>query len=77
MHGHELVTRGEGGSTTADNNVVCACSRCHMDLHRKIGGKLKRIVGAANGWAGPLRYFERLTGKDPWVEVFRGEGSWT
>lgn len=41
-----------------------------MDLHRKIGGILKKITGIEAGDG--LRFFERATGNAPWVEVTTG-----
>lgn len=70
MHAHEIVFRSQGGSAIEDENVVCSCGKCHMEIHRRLGGILKRVSGYADG---TRHYFERKTGKDPWVEVFAGE----
>lgn len=69
-HIHELVFRSHklGGALDVSNTITL-CPHCHSDMHTKIGGVLKRIEGAELGSSGALRFFERKTGKHPWVEV--------
>lgn len=74
MHAHELVFRSHRLLGALDiTNVMCLCGRCHGDLHSKIGGVLKKILDAALGLSG-ARFWERKTGKSPWIEVTRGRG---
>jgi hypothetical protein len=56
-HGHELKRRGQGGDPCDPHNVVCLCARCHLGLHPRIGGKVKRIVGTDA--CGLLECYER------------------
>lgn len=63
-HGHEV--HGRATDDPCDVNVVVTvCSRCHSDLHVRIGGKRKRMEGSRGEG---LRFWERRAG-DEWVEV--------
>lgn len=65
-HIHEVRFRSQGGSATDISNTLTLCSKCHGEMHTKIGGVLKRISESA---AGERRFFERETGKSPWIDV--------
>lgn len=65
-HGHELVNRSQGGDPLNVDEVVTVCAACHHDLHVRLGGKRKRIIG--DTVPGGLRFEERLRG-DVWKEV--------
>lgn len=64
---HELG-KGRGHVDPCDpNKCVTTCSRCHGDLHVRVGGKRKRILG--DDRRQPLVLEERHG--DTWVEVAR------
>lgn len=65
-HIHEVIFRSRGGSAIDVNNTVTTCGECHGHVHGRVGGALKRIERTE---AGGLRFFERITGKSPWIEV--------
>jgi hypothetical protein len=65
VNAHELKRRSAGGDPCDPHNVVCVCWRCHMDMHPRVGGKLKRIIGVDA--FGPLDCYER-TGQT-WTKV--------
>ncbi len=78
MHAHEVLFRSLGGSALEIANVAGLCADCHRVLHGRIGGVLKRIEAAPFlaeasevllAPVPPLRFFERASGDDPWVEV--------
>lgn len=70
-HIHEVTFRSHGGSATDIGNTLTLCGKCHGEMHTKIGGVLKRIVRLATGL---LQFFERETGKSPWIDVTERTG---
>ena len=65
-HIHEVKWRGRGGSATDLANTMTLCGCCHEQVHPRVGGVLKRIEATADGGR---RFFERETGRSPWIEV--------
>ncbi len=65
-HIHEVVFRSAGGSPTDLANVLTLCGKCHLEMHGRIGGALKKIKVLAGG---VRRFFARDTGHAPWLDV--------